>query len=315
MKLRYDFSGWATRNDLVCADGRTIRQDAFKDCDGKMVPLVWNHQHNNPTDILGHALLENRQDGVYAYCTFNESEAGRAGKLLHQEKGSVEYPFATLYLPSVKAAYPGKTKEELLNILNPVFHKFNSIRKKKLELYPGVKETLEKIAGMGIKVVGYTDSAEENGFYRLKRLGIDDYFQSVYVSDSQFALPDYLPASEKTQIVHGKKPNPAVIHKICQQESVAIGEIVYLGDSLTKDVYMARRAGALSVLCKYSYNAKGQDELYSKLVAISHWTATDFEQEKAIKEICKAENIHPDYTIHAFDEILAIIQTLNTIPS
>ena len=204
---------------------------------------------------------------------------------------------------------------QLLNILNPVFHKFNSIRKKKLELYPGVKETLEKIAGMGIKVVGYTDSAEENGFYRLKRLGIDDYFQSVYVSDSQFALPDYLPASEKTQIVHGKKPNPAVIHKICQQESVAIGEIVYLGDSLTKDVYMARRAGALSVLCKYSYNAKGQDELYSKLVAISHWTATDFEQEKAIKEICKAENIHPDYTIHAFDEILAIIQTLNTIPS
>mgnify|MGYP000033060432 FL=1 len=178
-----------------------------------------------------------------------------------------------------------------------------------------MKETLEKIAGMGIKVVGYTDSAEENGFYRLKRLGIDDYFQSVYVSDSQFALPDYLPASEKTQIVHGKKPNPAVIHKICQQESVAIGEIVYLGDSLTKDVYMARRAGALSVLCKYSYNAKGQDELYSKLVAISHWTATDFEQEKAIKEICKAENIHPDYTIHAFDEILAIIQTLNTIPS
>lgn len=89
MKLRYDFSGWATRNDLVCADGRTIRQDAFKDCDGKMVPLVWNHQHNNPTDILGHALLENRQDGVYAYCTFNESEAGRAGKLLVQH-GDVE---------------------------------------------------------------------------------------------------------------------------------------------------------------------------------------------------------------------------------
>lgn len=91
-----------------------------------------------------------------------------------------------------------------------------------------------------------------------------------------------------------------------------IGEIL---EFKGKDVYMARRAGALSVLCKYSYNAKGQDELYSKLVAISHWTATDFEQEKAIKEICKAENIHPDYTIHAFDEILAIIQTLNTIPS
>lgn len=57
-KLKYDFSGWATRNDLVCSDGRTIRRDAFAHCDGKTVPLVWNHQHDDPTNILGHALLE-----------------------------------------------------------------------------------------------------------------------------------------------------------------------------------------------------------------------------------------------------------------
>ena len=73
------FSGWATRNDLLCADGRTIRKDAFKDNDGQTVPLVWNHTHD-PEHILGHALLENREDGVYAYCTFNESEAGVAAK-------------------------------------------------------------------------------------------------------------------------------------------------------------------------------------------------------------------------------------------
>ena len=73
------FSGWATRNDLLCADGRTIRKDAFKDNDGETVPLVWNHTHD-PEHILGHALLENREDGVYAYCTFNESEAGLAAK-------------------------------------------------------------------------------------------------------------------------------------------------------------------------------------------------------------------------------------------
>lgn len=82
MSLKYDFSGWATRNDLVCADGRTIRHNAFEDCDGKTVPLVWNHQHNEPGNILGHALLENRTDGVYAYCTFNETEAGKAAKEL-----------------------------------------------------------------------------------------------------------------------------------------------------------------------------------------------------------------------------------------
>lgn len=89
MSLKYDFSGWATRNDLACADGRTIRRDAFKHCDGKMVPLVWNHQHNDPTNILGHALLENRQDGVYAYGIFNETESGKAAKLLVQH-GDVE---------------------------------------------------------------------------------------------------------------------------------------------------------------------------------------------------------------------------------
>lgn len=84
MSLKYDFSGWATRNDLVCADGRTIRHNAFEDCDGKTVPLVWNHQHDEPGNILGHALLENRKDGVYAYCTFNETDAGKAAKMLVQ---------------------------------------------------------------------------------------------------------------------------------------------------------------------------------------------------------------------------------------
>lgn len=73
-------SGWATRNDLLCADGRIIRKDAFKHNDGETVPLVYNHDHNDPNCILGHALLENRDEGVYAYCTFNDSESGQAAK-------------------------------------------------------------------------------------------------------------------------------------------------------------------------------------------------------------------------------------------
>lgn len=77
---KYDFSGWATRNDLLCADGRTIRKDAFKANDGQTVPLVWNHNHNDPDNVLGHALLQNRDEGVYAYCTFNNSESGIAAK-------------------------------------------------------------------------------------------------------------------------------------------------------------------------------------------------------------------------------------------
>jgi hypothetical protein len=80
----YDFSGWATKNDLLCGDGRTIRKDAFKHNDGETVPLVWNHRHNDPNDVLGHALLENRDDGVYAYCTFNDSPSGKQAKELVQ---------------------------------------------------------------------------------------------------------------------------------------------------------------------------------------------------------------------------------------
>ena len=82
MGKSYDFSGWATKADLLCSDGRIIRRDAFKDDDGKIVPLVWNHQHNEPENVLGHALLKNTGDGVYAYCTFNESPRGKNAKLL-----------------------------------------------------------------------------------------------------------------------------------------------------------------------------------------------------------------------------------------
>lgn len=80
----YDFSGWATRNDLKCSDGRTIRRDAFKGNDGAIVPLVWNHEHNDPNAVLGHAMLENRDDGVYAYGTFNDTEQGQHAKKLLQ---------------------------------------------------------------------------------------------------------------------------------------------------------------------------------------------------------------------------------------
>ena len=86
---KYDFCGWATRNNVKCSDGRTIIKDAFKHHDGQIVPLVWNHQHNDPENILGHALLENRPEGVYAYCTFNESETGKLTKVL-VEHGDVK---------------------------------------------------------------------------------------------------------------------------------------------------------------------------------------------------------------------------------
>lgn len=103
----YDFSGWATRNDIRCSDGRTIIRDAFRDNDGSTVPLVWNHQHNDPNNVLGHALLENRDEGVYAYCKFNDTESGRNAKLL-VEHGDV----------SALSIYANKLKQSGPNVLH-----------------------------------------------------------------------------------------------------------------------------------------------------------------------------------------------------
>ncbi len=104
---KFDFSGWATRNNLKCSDGRTILKDAFKDNDGQTVPLVWNHQHNGPFNVLGHALLENRADGVYAYCTFNDTEQGRNAKLL-VEHGDV----------SALSIFANQLRERASNVLH-----------------------------------------------------------------------------------------------------------------------------------------------------------------------------------------------------
>lgn len=104
---KFDFSGWATKANLKCSDGRVILKDAFKDNDGKTVPLVWNHQHNEAFNVLGHALLENRDEGIYAYCKFNETESGKNAKLL-VEHGDV----------SALSIYANQLKQQGSNVLH-----------------------------------------------------------------------------------------------------------------------------------------------------------------------------------------------------
>lgn len=103
----YDFCGWATKNNLKCSDGRTIMKDAFKHMDGKVVPLVWNHKHEGVIDVLGHALLENRAEGVYAYGTFNDTESGQTAKLL-VEHGDVD----------ALSIYANNLKQNMANVIH-----------------------------------------------------------------------------------------------------------------------------------------------------------------------------------------------------
>lgn len=104
---KYDFSGWATRNNIECSDGRIIMKDAFKNDDGHKVPLVWNHQHDDPSEVLGHALLENREEGVYAYCKFNDTESGQTAKALVMN-GDVDK----------LSIYANKLRSELNNVVH-----------------------------------------------------------------------------------------------------------------------------------------------------------------------------------------------------
>ena len=106
-KNNYDFCGWATKNNLRCSDGRTIMKDAFKHMDGKVVPLVWNHKHEGVVDVLGHALLENRDEGVYAYGTFNDTESGQTAKLLVQH-GDVD----------ALSIYANNLKQNMANVIH-----------------------------------------------------------------------------------------------------------------------------------------------------------------------------------------------------
>lgn len=107
MSKKFDFGGWATKNNLKCSDGRVIIKDAFKHNDGQTVPLVWNHQHSDPLNVLGHAVLENRNEGVYAYCTFNSTEAGQNAKQL-VEHGDV----------SALSIYANKLQQQGSNVLH-----------------------------------------------------------------------------------------------------------------------------------------------------------------------------------------------------
>lgn len=113
---KFDFSGWATKANLKCADGRTIMKDAFAHNDGQIVPLVWNHQHDDPNEVLGHALLENREEGVYTYCTFNNTESGKTAKELVQHGDVVSL-----------SIYANKLKQNGSNVVHGVIREVSLV--------------------------------------------------------------------------------------------------------------------------------------------------------------------------------------------
>lgn len=227
-------------------------------------------------------------------------------KQLHQKYRTVEYPFLTLKLPSIKNKFPKKTDAELKVILGEAFHIFNSERKKRLSLFPEVENTLKYLYDEKIIIVGYTESTLESGYYRLRKLGISDYFKHVFLSESPYSNNNEY--RKLVSYVKNKKPNSQVLLDICNIMECQPSETIYVGDSLTKDIYMAINANITSVWANYP---KTQSSNYQKLVDITSWTNEDFIKECELKKIWKENNLKPDHEIHIFSELIEIIKTYN----
>lgn len=241
----------------------------------------------------------------------NEEELLNEFRAVHQKYGNSEQPFALLELPSVLRAYPGLSRGEIMQKLDPALHRFNSIRKRTLSLYPNSAETFEYLTGKGVTVVGHTEAILANAYWRIRSLGIDRYFTRLYTLEGMGTIhisdksrwvdpPDgfvtILPREER-------KPNPRLIADICRREGVELTNAYYLGDSLVRDIAMANNAGVHSIWARYG--TQYDPSCWSYLVKVTHWTDEDVAREKDLK--ARFVDIKPDYTVNSFSDLPNIL--------
>lgn len=232
-------------------------------------------------------------------------------KVVHQRYGNSEQPFAVLELPSVQQRYAKLSRAETAAELDAVLHAFNSARRKHLQLYPGVSDTLRSLQSRQVSIVGHTEATVENAYYRLSHLGIAEYFRHLYALEG-FAVEHPEPARAAVLrpppgFVHllppeERKPNPRLLLDICRRENIEPHDCWYVGDSLTRDVAMAASAGCVAVWARYGTDIDPAH--WQKLVRITHWTEETVARDEELRRA--AEGIEPDHVIDSFDELLAI---------
>lgn len=229
-------------------------------------------------------------------------------KKVHQYHGNTEHPFSIIELDCIHQHFGTHDKKILFSNLDDALHAFNSMRKKTLHCYEGVKETLQKLSDKGVIIVGHTEAPVRNSLYRLEKLGIKKYFNHLYTPRDKFhdvldhKTLEWLTEHEKLLRLLTKdelKPNPKLLIDICRREGVAIDEAVYVGDSVVKDISMANDAGVTSVWAEYG--KQHSPEYWSTLVSITHWTDNDVKREESLKGALGSSK--PCHTIQHFSEL------------
>ncbi len=232
-------------------------------------------------------------------------------RLVHQQHHDTEHPFALLETGIVKRKYRNLSRRELAAIFDSAFHAFNSTRKQTLHLYPGVSETLSVLEEKGIVLVAHTEGKLYSVLDRLKRLDILQYFSRIYCRERSSVghirkevgerWLDGYPMQKITELsLHQRKPSRSVLLEILESEGVEANQSVYVGDSIARDMMMAKSVGVKAVWAKYGTMTSAEN--YAALVRISHWTKDDIEREIQLKEM--SSGLEPDYVLQEnFSEI------------
>ena len=235
---------------------------------------------------------------------------------VHRRYGDSEHPFALLETTTIRRKYSGLSLSAVAKELDPAFFAFNSSRKKTLCAYPGVYDGLEQMKDAGIKLVAYTESNLFAVVDRLDRLNLNIYFERIYCKkrapsnhpspESKSKWKDRHSLEKFFEIPsHMRKPSVDVLNEICNREDFRALEIAYVGDSIARDIVMAKEAGIYAIWAKYGTKHSAED--YNRLVRITHWTEADIVREKKIKE--KSKNVHADAVLKSnFAEIINILQ-------
>lgn len=235
-------------------------------------------------------------------------------KAVHQKHHDSEHPFALLETRIVQTAFAGKSKKDIAERLDPAFYVFNKERKKTLATYEGVHRTLKKLQSHQIKIVAHTEGKLHAVIDRLRRLDLEQYFSAIYCrerADSEHPNPEAaatfmgsFPLDKITELKkHQVKPDPQVLLEICKREGGTPNKTAYVGDSMARDILMAKRAGVYAIWAKYGTLV--DKEQYEKLVRITHWTEADVQREIKLKE--EASAIQPDLIVDSFSEIVSKI--------
>jgi phosphoglycolate phosphatase len=230
---------------------------------------------------------------------------------VHQKHHDSEHPFALLETKVVRNLFSDLTSRERLERLDPAFHAFNKTRKQSLSLYPGVLDTLKELKGNGVIFAAYTESKIFSVLDRVERLELTDLLTRIYCRDSDSIHPN-----PKSAIAWGKKiqkynvhklhketrkPDPFILKSLIKDFGFSLDRSAYVGDSVTRDITMAARAGVTSIWAKYGAKIHTND--YTSLVRVSHWTEEEIKREKSLS--VEAKNVVPDIVLQAsFTELI-----------